>query len=66
MVQTSMQIDHPVIVVSINYRLSVFGFFGSRQVAGHGALNIGLQDQRQALRWIQENIQGFGGDPNRV
>ncbi|KAK4894336.1 hypothetical protein LTR27_007469 [Elasticomyces elasticus] len=66
MVQTSMQIGHPVIVVSINYRLSAFGFIASQEAAGNGALNIGLQDQRQALRWVQENIRGFGGDPSRV
>ncbi|KAK5739901.1 hypothetical protein LTR17_004997 [Elasticomyces elasticus] len=66
MVQTSMQTGHPLIVVSINYRLSAFGFIASQEAAGNGALNIGLQDQRQALRWIQENIRGFGGDRSRV
>ncbi|KAK5170342.1 uncharacterized protein LTR77_004929 [Saxophila tyrrhenica] len=66
MVQTSMEIDQPIIVVSINYRLSAFGFLASEEVAGNGAMNIGLQDQRQALRWIQENIHGFGGDPGQV
>lgn len=66
MVQTSVEIGHSIIVVSINYRLSAFGYIASRQVAGNGALNIGLYDQRQALRWIHENIQSFGGNPNRV
>ena len=66
LVQTSMAIKQPIIVVSINYRLSAFGFIASQQVAGNGALNIGLFDQRMSFRWIQENIRGFGGDPNRV
>ena len=66
MVQTSMEIGRPVIVVSINYRLSAFGFIASQEAAGSGALNIGLQDQRQAMRWVRENIRGFGGNPNNV
>ena len=66
MVQTSVEIGHPIIAVSINYRLSAFGWIASTEVAGNGALNIGLYDQRQALRWINENIRAFGGDPNKV
>ena len=66
MVQTSIEIDLPIIVVSINYRLSAFGFIASQEAAGNGALNIGLRDQRMGLRWVQENIDSFGGDPNRV
>ncbi|KAG8624937.1 hypothetical protein KVT40_006688 [Elsinoe batatas] len=66
LVQTSVETGHPIIAVSINYRLSAYGFIASQEAAGNGALNIGLQDQRQALRWIKEIIRGFGGVPNRV
>ncbi|MFM7432010.1 MAG: carboxylesterase/lipase family protein, partial [Gammaproteobacteria bacterium] len=52
-----------VVVVSIAYRLGVFGFFAHPQLSG---ANFGLQDQLEALRWIQRNIASFGGDPQRV
>lgn len=47
-----------VIVVSINYRLGVFGYLGRRN---HGTL-----DQVEALRWVNTNISSFGGNPQRV
>ncbi|MGF6883077.1 para-nitrobenzyl esterase [Nocardia sp. GAS34] len=51
-----------VVVVSINYRLGISGF-----AAVPGApLNRGLHDQVFALRWVQENIEAFGGDPGNV
>jgi para-nitrobenzyl esterase len=57
--------DTPVIVVTINYRLNIFGFFylDDTDVTG---INIGMQDQRLALQWVQQNIANFGGDPSRV
>ena len=66
MVETSLQIGKPVIVVSVNYRLSAFGFLYSTQVQGQGATNLGIRDQWKALEWINENIEGFGGDPTKV
>uniref|UniRef100_UPI00359018F2 neuroligin-4, X-linked-like isoform X2 n=1 Tax=Myxine glutinosa TaxID=7769 RepID=UPI00359018F2 len=53
-----------VIVVTINYRLGVLGFLSTSDQAAKG--NYGLLDQIQALRWINENIPHFGGDPHRV
>ncbi len=59
-----------VVVVSFNYRLGVFGFFTSADLAqesGHNASgNYGLLDQVAALRWVHSNIAAFGGDPNQV
>lgn len=53
-----------VVVVLVNYRLNVFGFFTSRTTEFPG--NMGMQDQIQALRWVQAEIRHFGGDPDRV
>src|SRR5687768_3895077 len=55
-----------MIGVSINYRLNVFGFLHGDDMIGTGNTNLGLRDQRLALRWIQENIEAFGGDPTKV
>lgn len=56
--------DEDVVVVDVNYRLSMFGFLSFEDLDMPG--NQGLKDQLQALRWIQQNIESFGGDPNRV
>ncbi|MER6345072.1 carboxylesterase/lipase family protein [Streptomyces sp. NPDC001595] len=57
-----------VVVVSLNYRLGVFGFLARHDLdAESGASgNFGLRDQIAALRWIQSNIGAFGGDPDNV
>jgi para-nitrobenzyl esterase len=58
-----------VVVVTINYRLGVFGFLDLAEVGGtdyEGSGNLGLLDQIAALSWVHENIAGFGGDPNTV
>ncbi|XP_029464246.1 fatty acyl-CoA hydrolase precursor, medium chain-like [Rhinatrema bivittatum] len=53
-----------VVMVSIQYRLGVLGFFSTGDEHAHG--NWGLLDQLAALHWIQENIEYFGGDPDSV
>jgi para-nitrobenzyl esterase len=59
-----------VVLVTINYRLGVFGFFShpelTKESENHASGNYGLMDQVAALQWIQKNIAGFGGDPRRV
>jgi para-nitrobenzyl esterase len=58
---------HGVIVVTINYRLGVFGFFAHPELATEGTSgNQGLLDQLMSLRWVHDNIAAFGGDPNKV
>ncbi|KAL6703109.1 hypothetical protein ACN47E_010171 [Coniothyrium glycines] len=65
-VQQSVAIGKPIIGVSINYRLSLWGFTSSDELAAEGSLNLGLRDQRLALHWVQENIKSFGGNPRKV
>jgi para-nitrobenzyl esterase len=59
---------HGVVVVTLNYRLGVFGFFAHPALADEGSPvgNQGLFDQRLALKWVQSNIKAFGGDPSNV
>jgi len=58
-----------VVLVTINYRLGVFGFLATEEMAkeANGAAgNYGLLDMVSALEWVKANIQKFGGDPNNV
>ncbi len=59
-----------VVVVSMNYRLGIFGFFSHPELtkeSGHNASgNYGLLDETAALRWVHDNIARFGGDPANV
>lgn len=59
-----------VIVVTINYRVGLLGFFAhpelSRESEHHSSGNYGLLDQIAALAWIKRNVAVFGGDPERV
>jgi len=59
-----------VVVVSMNYRLGIFGFLAHPELtkeSEHGASgNYGLMDQTAALRWVRANIAAFGGDPGNV
>ncbi|XP_053683385.1 juvenile hormone esterase-like [Sabethes cyaneus] len=57
-------ITENVVVVSINYRLGIFGFFSTGDTHAQG--NWGLKDCVEALRWVRDNIAAFGGDPNNV
>ncbi len=60
-----------VVVVTLNYRVGVFGFFGTAGLASEDpaypyAGNQGLLDQRAALLWVRDNIASFGGNPGNV
>ncbi len=58
----------PTVVVTINYRLGLFGFFSEPHLnaEGHPWGNYGVLDQQAALRWAQANITAFGGNPGNV
>ena len=55
---------HNIIVVTINYRLGIFGGLTTSSKIAVG--NYNLQDQRAAMKWVKENIDFFGGDANRI
>jgi para-nitrobenzyl esterase len=59
-----------VVVVSMNYRLGIFGFFShpalTAESAHHASGNYALMDMAAALKWVHENIAAFGGNPNNV
>ncbi|KAG6812180.1 hypothetical protein H0H92_004048 [Tricholoma furcatifolium] len=65
-VNRASELHSPVIYVSLNYRISGFGFLASKEVRDAGVGNLGLQDQRKALQWVQQYIGAFGGDPTKV
>ncbi|KAI0360388.1 carboxylesterase [Trametes cingulata] len=73
LVQKSILIGKPVVIVSINFRLGLLGFAASpalrddNHAAGdEGVGNYGLRDQQRAMEWVHRYIHAFGGDPNNV
>ncbi|PVH97349.1 carboxylesterase family protein [Periconia macrospinosa] len=54
-----------IIVVTTNYRMSLFGFPNTPGLPPDGQ-NLGIRDQRAALEWVRDNIAAFGGDPDRI
>jgi para-nitrobenzyl esterase len=59
-----------IVTLTVNYRLGVFGFLAhpelSKESPHKSSGNYGLMDQQAALKWVQDNISAFGGDPNHV
>jgi para-nitrobenzyl esterase len=60
---------HDVVQVSVNHRLNILGFLDVSEIGGPGyedSVNVGMTDLVAALRWVHDNIENFGGDPDRV
>ncbi len=59
---------HDTVVVTLNYRMGLFGYLSHPALNQEGHLwgNYGIMDIQAVLRWVQRNIAAFGGDPNRV
>jgi len=57
-------LDEDIVLVTIQYRLNMFGFLSTESSAAPG--NYGMLDQVAALKWVQENIRAFSGDPDMV
>jgi carboxylesterase type B len=64
--QHAISHSSPVIFVSINYRLGALGFWHAKTTENLVPENNGIHDQILALQWVQQNITGFGGDPNNI
>lgn len=59
---------HDVVQVSVNHRLNILGFFDVSEIGGSGyedSVNVGMTDLVAALQWVHDNIENFGGDPDR-
>ncbi|KAL7904471.1 Carboxylesterase [Trichoderma velutinum] len=72
-VEHSISIGRPIIVVTLQYRLGYYGFLSSKELQAEarasgeaGFANVGLHDQRLGLQWVQQNIHFFGGDASAV
>jgi len=60
---------HDVVSVTVNHRLNVLGFLDLSEIGGSAyedSVNVGMTDLVASLKWVQENIAAFGGDPDRV
>ncbi|KAK4064343.1 hypothetical protein Trihar35433_7860 [Trichoderma harzianum] len=66
LIQASIASGTPIIFVAANYRLGGFGFLAGKELLNDGSTNLGLRDQRLALQWVADNIEQFGGDPDKV
>ena len=61
--------NHDVVQVSVNHRLNMLGFFDVSGIGGSAyedSVNVGMTDLVAALKWVHDNIENFGGDPDRV
>ena len=66
---TNLAKKEDVVVVAVNHRLNIFGFLHLADLGGEkwaGATNVGIQDLVASLQWVHDNIENFGGDPDRV
>jgi para-nitrobenzyl esterase len=66
---TNLAKKEDVVVVSVNHRLNIFGFLHLADLGGEKwahSTNVGIQDLVATLEWVRDNIENFGGDPDRV
>ncbi|TLD28512.1 hypothetical protein PspLS_04013 [Pyricularia sp. CBS 133598] len=64
--ERAMKQGQPFIFVAVNYRTGGFGFMPGAEIQAEGSGNAGLLDQRMGMEWVADNIEAFGGDPDKV
>eukprot|EP01117_Protostelium_nocturnum_P000333 TRINITY_DN103_c0_g2_i1.p1 TRINITY_DN103_c0_g2~~TRINITY_DN103_c0_g2_i1.p1 ORF type:complete len:773 (+),score=206.90 TRINITY_DN103_c0_g2_i1:57-2375(+) len=62
----AVSLNLPYVFVAMNYRVNGFGFIAGKEALEAGVTNLGLKDQRLALKWVKKYISYFGGDPDKV
>ncbi|KAJ3209323.1 hypothetical protein HDU82_001025 [Entophlyctis luteolus] len=60
------QSPNPIVVVTINYRLGVLGWLAGSDMLAINGTNLGMLDQRQAIKWTKQYIANFGGNPDKI
>ncbi|KAL9487940.1 hypothetical protein ACSS6W_000217 [Trichoderma asperelloides] len=66
LIETGVLHQQPFVFVAVNYRLGGLGFMPGKEILNEGSGNAGLLDQRMGLEWVADNIEYFGGNPNKV
>ncbi|KAI1120389.1 alpha/beta-hydrolase [Nemania abortiva] len=66
LLELSAELKKPIIYVSLQYRITIFGFASLPILKEQKSMNVGMRDQRLGLQWIKDNIAAFGGDPDRI
>ncbi|CAE6508614.1 unnamed protein product [Rhizoctonia solani] len=66
LVERASKIGKPIVYITMNYRLGIYGFPPGQAAYDAGGRNLSFMDQRLALEWIHKNVKYFGGDPNKV
>jgi carboxylesterase type B len=61
LIRQSVALGQPIMYVAVNYRVGGYGFLAGKELAAEKSTNLGLRDQRLALKWVQDNIVAFGG-----
>lgn len=65
-VNRSVEIGTPILAVSVNYRKGPWGLMYGDAIKAEGNENLAIKDVMLALRWVKENIEAFGGDPEKI
>lgn len=66
LITLSTSLNEPIIYVALNYRVTIFGFARLGILKDQKSMNVGMQDQRAGFQWVKDNIEAFGGDPERI